>query len=206
MEENNIKNEDLNNSIKSDESIEKNKNLLPKIEFQNENNHYIDERPKSNLFRKKIKSEEEKEEEQRIKNKVFRNANPCDVCIEALKKDTSERSDQIIKTISFYLQMLKNFMITFKDEIENEELDELLYNISSRLKYEHILKNKFICKYGEKADKFYIILRGKVTFCIPKANKHYLNEEEYILFLLKLRFINEAELILFQINSEYRFF
>lgn len=195
MEENNIKNEDLNNSIKSDESIEKNKNLLPKIEFQNENNHYIDERPKSNLFRKKIKSEEEKEEEQRIKNKVFRNANPCDVCIEALKKDTSERSDQIIKTISFYLQMLKNFMITFKDEIENEELDELLYNISSRLKYEHILKNKFICKYGEKADKFYIILRGKVTFCIPKANKHYLNEEEYILFLLKLRFINETELM-----------
>jgi len=114
-------------------------------------------------------------------NQIFRHASPSDICINALKCNPSERSEELIKIIGFYLQLLKNFMNIFKGQIENEELKELLYNISSQLKHEHIEKNKFIFKYGEKANKFYIIIKGKVTFCVPKLNKQYLNEEEYIL-------------------------
>ena len=44
-------------------------------------------------------------------------------------------------------------------------------------------------------NKFYIILKGKVTFCVPKSNKHYLNEEEFIMYLIKLRFHKEYDLI-----------
>ena len=148
-----------------------------------------------NKFKFKIKTEEEKENEQKITTKLFRQFDPCDVCIDALKYLPNHRTEQQIKIISYYLQLLKNFMIIFKDQIQNEELEEFLYNISSLLIYENSPKNRFIFKFGEKAEKFYIILKGKVEFCVPKENKVLMNEEEYILFLSKLRFNEENELI-----------
>ena len=143
----------------------------------------------------KIKTEEEKEKEQRLKTKLFRQSAPCDFCIDALKINPNNRTEQQIRIISYYLQTMKNFMNIFKDQIQNEELDEFLNNISSFLNYEHIPKNKFIFKYADKAEKFYIILKGKVEFCVPKENKILMNEEEYILFLIKLRFNEEIGLI-----------
>ena len=156
-------------------------------------------RRKSAIIRNSIlakeKLEEEKEKEQRMKKKLFRQSAPSDVCIEALKIIPTLRTEQQIKIISYYLQMLKNFMNIFKDQIQNEELDEFLYNISSSLIYEHIPKNKFIFKFADKAEKFYIIIKGKIDFCVPKVNKVLMNENEYILFLAKLRFNEEIELI-----------
>ena len=142
-----------------------------------------------------IKTEEDKEKDQRMKTRLFRQSAPYNVCIEALQINPIYRSEQQIKIISYYLQMLKNFMNIFKDQIQNEELEEFLYNFSSLLNYEHFPKNRFIFKFGEKAEKFYIILKGKVEFCVPKVNKIFMNEEEYILFLVKLRFNDENELI-----------
>ena len=156
-------------------------------------------RRKSAIIRNSIlakeKTEEEREKEQRMKTKLFRQSAPSDICIEALKIVPNLRSEQQIKIISYYLQMLKNFMNIFKDQIQNEELDEFLYNISSSLIYEHIPKNKFIFKFADKAEKFYIIIKGKIDFCVPKVNKVLMNENEYILFLAKLRFNEEIELI-----------
>ena len=148
-----------------------------------------------NTYRLKIKTEEEKENEQQMKSNLFRQADPCDICIDALKINPSYRTDHQIRIISYYLEILKNFMNIFKDQIQNEELEEFLYNISSLLNYENSPKNSFIFKYADKADKFYIILKGKVEFCVPKVNKVYMTEEEYILFLIKLRFNQENELI-----------
>ena len=156
-------------------------------------------RKKSATFRNSIlikeKTEEEKEKEQRMKTKLFRQSAPSDICIESLKIFPHHRTQQQIKIISYYLQMLKNFMSIFKDQIQNDELDEFLYNISSGLIYEHVQKNKFIFKFADKAEKFYIILKGKVDFCVPKINKVLMTENEYILFLIKLRFNDEIELI-----------
>ena len=148
-----------------------------------------------NTLRIKAKTEEEKENEEKMKTKLFRQSDPLDTCIDSLLICPSHRSKEQIKIISYYLQSMKNFMNIFKDQIQNEELEEFLYNISSALNYEHVIINKFIFKYSEKAEKFYIILKGKVEFCVPKENKVYMNEEEYILFLLKLRFNQEIELI-----------
>ena len=150
---------------------------------------------KHQIFQVGNKSEEEKEKDQIIINKLFRYSNATEICIKALKKNPAERSEEEINVISYYLQILKNFMNIFKGQIENEELKELLNNMSSRLKYEHINKSKFIFKYGDKANKFYIIIRGKVTFCVPKKNKYYLNEQDYILYLIKLRMCKENDLI-----------
>jgi hypothetical protein len=193
MDENSKRKRDFSNKIKSAKKI---KTQLPKIREIQETTKEINIK---NSFRK-IKTEEEEEEEERIKNKLLRNASPVDICIEALKNKTSERTEESIKTISFYLQMIKNFMNTFKGQVGNEELDELLFNISSKLKYEHIEKNKLICRFGDKSNKFYLILKGKVTFYVPKLNKQYFSQEEYIKFLLNLRMKDEIELI--KINME----
>ena len=192
MDENNNRNEDLSTK----KSTKKIRAQLPKIGEIQKSTKEINIK---NSFRK-IKSEEEEEEEERIKNKFLRNASPCDICIEALKNKPSERSEESIKTISFYLQMIKNFMNIFIGQAENEELEELLYNVSSKLKYEHIEKNKLICKFGDKSNKFYLILKGKVIFYVPKLIKQYFNQEEYIKFLLNLRIKDEIELI--KINME----
>ena len=193
MDENSNRNGKFSNR---NNSTKKTKTKLPKIREIQESTKEINIK---NSFRK-MKSEEEEEEEERIKNKLLRNASPCDICIEALKNKPSERNEESIKTISFYLQMIKNFMNTFKGQVENEELEELLFNISSKLKYEHIEKNKLICRFGDKSNKFYLILKGKVTFYVPKLNKQYFSQEEYIKFLLNLRMKDEIELI--KINME----
>ena len=185
---NSIKNIKMHLSINSPLNEE-----LPKLSINRAN------RRKTEIIRKSLKfnlkTEEDKEKDQRMKTRLFRQSAPYNVCIEALQVFPVYRSEQQIKIISYYLQMLKNFMNIFKDQIQNEELEEFLYNFSSLLNYEHFPKNRFIFKFGEKAEKFYIILKGKVEFCVPKVNKLFMNEEEYILFLVKLRFNEETELI-----------
>ena len=193
MDENNNRNGDFSNK---NNSIKTNEIQLPKI---GESQISTKELNIKNSFRK-IKSEEEKEEEERIKNKVLRSTSPVDICLEALNIKPSKRSKELIKTISFYLQMIKNFMNIFKGQVENEELDELLFNIASKLKYEFIEKNKLICRFGDKSNKFYLIIKGKVIFYIPKLIKQYFSQEEYIKFLLNLRINDENALI--KINVE----
>ena len=82
-----------------------------------------------NTYRLKIKTEEEKENEQQMKSNLFRQADPCDICIDALKINPSYRTDHQIRIISYYLEILKNFMNIFKNQIQNEKLEEFLYNM-----------------------------------------------------------------------------
>ena len=142
---NSIKNIKMHLSINSPLNEE-----LPKLSINRGN------RRKSEIIRKSLKfnlkTEEDKEKDQRMKTRLFRQSAPYNVCIEALQVFPVYRSEQQIKIISYYLQMLKNFMNIFKDQIQNEELEEFLYNFSSLLNYEHFPKNRFIFKFGEKAE------------------------------------------------------
>ena len=185
--------EENNNEKKNTKSF--GRRFSTKLDFPKVKPHFRKLSIKPQIIQVGNKSEEEKEEDQRIINKIFRYGHPSDICIKSLKKAPSERSKDDIKIISYYLQILKNFMNIFKGQIENEELKELLNTMSSKLKHEHINKSKFIFKFGDKANKFYIIIKGKVTFCVPKKNKHYLSEQEYILYLIKLRCFKEIDLI-----------
>ena len=124
-----------------------------------------------------------------LKNKTSFNS-----CISSLSIVPEERTIESVGPIIEYLKILKNFMNSLLNEKE-EEIEKVLLEISSCLKFEYYEKNKFICKYGDKADKFYLILKGKVIFLVPTENKHYMTEEEYIDYLLKLRKKGEIELI-----------
>ena len=118
-----------------------------------------------------------------------------DLCINSLILFPNYRNQEVIDLIKPYLKELIGLMDIISKE-KNEELSEkTLTQVALNLKYKKILKNKFICKYGEKGNHFYVILKGKVVFLVPKIIKCYLNEIEYFTYLLKLKKVGENELL-----------
>jgi CRP-like cAMP-binding protein len=86
-------------------------------------------------------------------------------------------------------------MSAFNNETNTKILSSILKEIAKNMFYVNIPQNKIIVRNEEIGDKFYIILKGKVGFCIVKNIKCYLNEEEYVTFLLQLKKNNENELL-----------
>ena len=130
---------------------------------------------------------------------------PYDLCINALIQFPSFRNKEIINLIKPYLKDLIGLMDIVSKE-KNEELsDKTLSQIAMNLQYKKINKDKFICKFGEKGNNFYIILKGKVVFLVPKIIKCYLNESEYLSHLIKLKNNGENELLrnIMSINRQY---
>ena len=146
---------------------------------------------KSKDIRKK--TDRENKEGKRM-SLLLKNITSFNSCISSLSIIPEERTLESVGPIIDYLKILRNFMNTLLNEKE-EEIEKVLLEVASCLKYEYYEKNKFICKYGDKADKFYLILKGKVIFIVPTEREHYMTEEEYIDYLLKLRKKGEIELI-----------
>ena len=169
------------------------KNVVSRFMFHNSTKRFT-KRNKTKIDNKNRLNKEEMEIEIKRMKKMLRHSTAYDLCISALLHKPSDRTIELNKTITYYLKNMKNFMNIFSNE-EEEDLEKVLADISSHLKYDTFLKNNVICKYGDNADKFYIILKGKVIFLVPKMHKHYLSEEEYIEYLIKLRKKGENEIV-----------
>ena len=150
---------------------------LSKFGLLNPSLRKISKKNKTKIEKKFRKSKEEMEEELSNMKRFLRRSSLYDLAINAISHPPPDRTVEMNKTISYFLRSLKNFMNILYNETE-EDLEKILFDISSHLKYEKYEKNQIICKYGDKADKFYIILKGKVIFLVPKMNKYYLSEEE----------------------------
>lgn len=114
-------------------------------------------------------------------------------CVESLQKKEIERTPQDIKNIKTYLSTLLYFQRLKSFDPNN--YDNLFSNISKVIKYGTVPKNNYIFKIGEKCNTFYLILKGKVTIMIVEYKKIYLNIEDYLIFLLKLYYYKENELL-----------
>ena len=132
---------------------------------------------------------------QTINQLICQYKNSYDLCINSLIKFPLYRNKEIIYLIKPYLKELIGLMNIVSKEKNEEQSDKLLSQIAMYLQYRKIKKNKFICKYGEKGNTFYIILKGKVVFLVPKIVKCYLNESEYLFHLIKLKINGEIELL-----------
>ena len=141
-----------------------------------------------------ILTKEEIEEKIKYFKKLYGPSSSFRICLQALYYTQFQRTVELNNIISYYLRSLKNFKHILSD-LNEDEFEKILFHISSHLNYEKHNKNEIICKYGDKADKFYIILKGKVIFLVPKMNKFYMTEEEYIEHLMKLREYQEIELM-----------
>ena len=123
------------------------------------------------------------------------NPTPVDLCLFALNTLPKQRDSESLQFIVSYLKSLSSFMNIISKEKNLKISENLIEQISIHLRHEFIPKNNLVCRYGERGEKFYIILKGKITFLVPKPSKCYLNLEEYIVYLMQLRKNNEFELI-----------
>jgi len=118
-----------------------------------------------------------------------------DLCLFSLNYPPKERTEEHNQNIISYLKSLPSFMNIISKEKNMKLSEELIKQISKHLHHEYIPKNNIVCQYGEKGEKFYIILKGRVNFIVPKPIKCYLNFDEYMSYLLQLRKNNEYDLI-----------
>ena len=123
------------------------------------------------------------------------NSPPVDFCLYALNIMPKQRNIESLQYIISYLKSLPAFMNILSKEKNLKLSENLIEQISIHLRHEYIPRNNLVCRYGERGEKFYIILKGKVNFFIPKLYKCYLNFEEYLVYLMQLRKNNEFELI-----------
>jgi CRP-like cAMP-binding protein len=86
-------------------------------------------------------------------------------------------------------------MNIFSNENNIVSMEEKLGDIALNMRYEYFNKNTVMFKYGDKGDKFYIILKGKIGFLTPQKVKLKLNEEEYLINLAHLYQNGEFELV-----------
>ena len=170
-------------SLKSDET-----KLNP---FMNENN--------LNNIREKYKSPKKSVNKTKVFSEliVLNKANPSkvDLCIRALSFPPNKRNQEMLNHIKSYLKSMPSFMNIISKEKNAGIGENLIDQISIHLRHEYMPKNNLVCRFGEKGDKFYIILKGKISFLIPKLIKCYLNLEEYIVYLMQLRNNEEYELL-----------
>ena len=131
--------------------------------------------------------------------------NPFDLCVNALIQFKNYRNKEIIDLIIPYLKELIGLMDIISKEKNEELAEKILDQIAMNLQYKKILKNKYIYKYGDKGNDFYIILKGKAAFLVPRIIKCYLNEIEYINYLLKLKKCGENDLLrdIISLNRQY---
>ena len=132
--------------------------------------------------------------------------NPYDLCVNVLIQFANYRNKEIIDLIKPYLKELIGLMDIISNEKNEELADKILNQIAMNLQYKKIEKNKFICKYGEKGNHFYVILKGKIVFLVPKIVKCYLNECEYITYLLKVKKSGENDLLKNLVNINRQFY
>ena len=136
------------------------------------------------------------ENEKFLSQNIGKKSNLFGNCLQSLSIKKEKRDFKENKLISLYLETLQNFMDIISSGNQDENGDQrILYKISSYLDHEFLPKNYILFKHGDKAHKFYIILRGKVQFLIPKLQTCYLSFEEYIDYLLQLRINGENELV-----------
>ena len=179
--------------------------ILPIKEEINSNMNNIKKKRKSSLAGKKIKaffSKRARRNSVDIKDYLKKksafpknNSSPVDLCLYAMDFSPKQRNNELLHYIISYLKSLPSFMNIISKEKNLKLSENLVEQISINLHHEFIPKNNLVCRYGERGEKFYIILKGRVNFFVPKPSKCYLNFEEYVLYLMQLRRNNEFELI-----------
>ena len=120
-----------------------------------------------------------------------------------------EEDQTKIKFFSNYLYQLRPFNKNFaklsksKDINDITKLEKILYNLSVKLQYEFIEKNKIVYLHGDYPDKYYIILKGEVDIIIPNEMEVMMTEYEYYYYILRLYKCQEHSLLKKVLDKNY---
>ena len=122
--------------------------------------------------------------------KIFSDTKSLEIIAYILNK--TQRNENELKIICSYLEKLNKFITLLN--VDKDDLESLLKNLSVHLKCEKYAKGKVVFRYGEKGHKFFIVLKGSVNILILKENKIRLTFFEYINHLIILYAIGEIGL------------
>lgn len=120
--------------------------------------------------------------------KLFKN------CVKELKLQLKEKEERNIEPIYNYIKSLKIFLYLIKNQT-SFEAEYILKEFSKIVKLKKVSKNEVIFQQGDVGEEFYIVLNGHFKKLVLRHYEYYMSEEEYILFLLKLRMNNQTEII-----------
>lgn len=92
------------------------------------------------------------------------------------------------------LASLNPFYSEFNDVYRNKS-EEIIKILSEEYTEEKYKENNIIFKYGDEADRFFVIYEGNVTLFFPFTEVVNLNIDEYYIYILRLRRYNEIEMM-----------
>ena len=101
-------------------------------------------------------------------------------------KLTSNRLNTLYSLEPFYTDFISN---------SEKKGEENLKIISEGYKEENFKENNIIYRYGDEADKFFVIKEGKISLFFPFTEVMNMNIDEFYIYLLRLRRYNEIEMI-----------
>ena len=89
---------------------------------------------------------------------------------------------------------LEPFFSDFNNNMDKKG-KEILREIASEYRDEKYEINKVVFRYGDEADKFYIINEGEVSLYFPFTEIINMNIDEFFIYILRLRRYNEIEML-----------
>lgn len=175
-----------NNEIKSPQN--KNEELHDIKEEEEDEYYPIMSRIKRDLKEKKNKKFAKKEEAKNEKPKKNKsNSNSKLPFMKISKKNNSSNRLNILLT-------LEPFHTDFKENSDKKG-EEYLKALSEDYKEEKYNENNIIYKYGDEADKFFVVNKGNVSLFMPFTEAVNMNIDEFYIYLLRLRRYNEIEML-----------
>ena len=131
---------------------------------------------------------------------AFNTAELINEAIKTFKENqNSNKDNQLFIDFLFQLEPFNQII----SESSSEEAQSIITNLAFNLRYEKKEKNTIIFKFGEYSEKYYILLKGKASVVVPNEEEIELSEEEYFLYLLKLRQYNENDILDKVISKNY---
>ncbi len=115
--------------------------------------------------------------------------------VEIFKLEPQNRRNSEIQLIIPYIQSLAYFneFLTLREQ--RETFIKLINEFVWVLCYEKYEKNTIIKRPKEFPEKFFLILYGSVAVLDLVVTKECLTEEQYMIYLIKMRILNEEEII-----------
>ena len=119
---------------------------------------------------------------------------PVISCIQTLKFEKMNRKQKDIDKALPWLSTLETLFNYLRYYESLERTQRLLNEFCWVLYYEYKKPLNFIKKSGEKGEYFYLIMGGSVTGLVPKYRKECLSINEYLVYLIKLKFMGETKI------------
>lgn len=131
----------------------------------------------------------------KLQSKIsFNNANIQNY-IQIMKTEISNRGISEIDDLMHFLKSFKSFYSYLSLNGDDDSTDQLLSEIAWIIFHKKYKKNTLMKKPGEKNEYFYLIMTGKIQKVTMVFKREKITLEEYLIFLLKMKLINEYELL-----------